>query len=230
MIDAPRTNALRPVLRRAAIRLMRWHIPVTRFTRPFFRVLYGFHVAMREGSIGFMRFIWYEPLFRSRCASVGSGLQMERLPYITGAGRIVLGSDVRLSGKSSIGFGNRVFEQPEFVIGDGTFIGHDCVFVVAESITIGRHCLIAGGVRVSDFDGHPIDWELRRANKPYDKSGVRAVSIGDDVWIGAGAHVLKGVQIGARSIIGAGSIVTADVPPDSIAAGNPARIVRSLAR
>jgi maltose O-acetyltransferase len=57
---------------------------------------------------------------------------------------------------------------------------------------------------------------------------VRPVRIGDDVWIGTGAVILKGVTIGARAIVGAGAVVNRDVPPDVIVAGNPARVVKNL--
>ena len=71
---------------------------------------------------------------------------------------------------------------------------------------------------------HPIDAKVRR-------SGLESVSpirIGNDVWIGGGALVLPGVTIGDRSIVGAGSVVVHNVPPDSLVVGNPARIVRTL--
>src|SRR5439155_16972078 len=143
---------------------------------------------------------------------------MEMLPYLTGRGRIVIGRWVRLSGKSSIGFSNRLHAEPELVIGDETFIGHDCSLGVADSVRIGRHCLLAGRVRVADFDGHPLDAGQRRANEPTPREGVRPVVIGDDVWIGAGAVILKGVTVGDRSVVGAGAVVTKDVPPDVVVA------------
>src|SRR5207302_7854179 len=155
-------------------------------------------------------------------------LEMEKLPYITGGGRIVVGSDVRLSGKSSIGFGTKWHETPELFIGSHTFIGHNCSFLVAKSITIGEHCLLASGIRIADFDGHPIDAGQRRRNEPYSAESIKPVRIGNDVWIGAGCYVMKGVRIGDRSIIGAGSVVTTDIPNDVVAAGNPARIIKSL--
>src|SRR4051812_32316604 len=101
----------------AAVRVNRLHLPVTRVTRPVFAALYLLHVSVREGSIRLRRLLWFEPLFRSRCECVGPGLQMEQLPYVTGAGRIILGCDVRLSGKSSFGFGCHPDRKPTLVIG-----------------------------------------------------------------------------------------------------------------
>jgi acetyltransferase-like isoleucine patch superfamily enzyme len=153
---------------------------------------------------------------------------MERLPYIQGSGRIVIGNHVTFGGKPDFMFGNRADTQPELIIGDHTFIGHQCLFAVSRSVTIGKHCLLAEGVRVADYDGHPIDSERRRRGEPTPPEGIRPVVIGDDVWIGANAIILKGVRIGDRAIIGAGAIVTRNVESDTVVAGNPARVVKQL--
>src|SRR4051812_25020604 len=83
-----------------------FHGPVGPVTRPVFGALYALHVSLRELLIWALRFFWYEPLFRSQCESVGEGFRMEKLPYLTGRGRIVIGPNVRLSGRPSIGFSN----------------------------------------------------------------------------------------------------------------------------
>jgi len=88
--------------------------------------------------------------------------------------------------------------------------------------------LLATGVRVFDFDGHPLDAERRRRYEPTPAEGIRPVIIGDDVWIGTGAIILKGVTIGDRAIVGAGAVVAKDVPADVVVAGNPARLVKHL--
>jgi len=153
---------------------------------------------------------------------------MEELPYLSGRGRIVIGDRVYISGRISVGFNNRSPDLPELVIGDDTFIGHQCGFNVARSIRVGQHCYIASGVSIVDQDGHPIDAVERRAGMPTPPDGCKPVVIEDDVWIGFHAIILKGVTIGSRSIVAAGAVVTRDVPADSIAAGNPARVVKSL--
>lgn len=214
-------------LKRAARAVLSFHIPVNGVTRPLFRLLYAVHVGIREGWIWARRFFWNEPLFRSQCEAVGPGLQMEELPYIQGHGRIALGRGVRLSGKSSIAFGRQGpnGRLPELEIGDDTFVGHTCAFSVGRSVRIGNHCLLAGGVQVFDMDGHPVDADERRVGKPTPPETIAPVVIGDDVWIGTGAVILKGVRIGDRAIVGARSVVTKDVPADTIVAGNPARVV-----
>ena len=215
-------------LKRTAKAVLSFHLPVNGLTRPFFRLCYRAHVFVRETWIWTRRFFWNEPLFRSQCESVGGRFQMEELPYVTGVGRIVIGSGVRLSGKPSFSFGRPSPDRPELVIGDDTFIGHACSFSVGRSVRIGRHCLLAADVSVFDMDGHPLDADRRRAGEPTPPDAIAPVVIGDDVWIGNGSLILKGVTIGDRAIVAARSVVTKDVPPDAIVAGNPARVVRTL--
>lgn len=215
-------------MKHAAKAILSLHIPVNSLTRPFFALCYHFHVLIRESAIWVRRFFWNEPLFRSRCASIGSRFQMEELPYLTGLGQIRIGSGVRLSGKSSIAFGRRSNELPQLTIGDETFIGHGCAFHIGRSVRIGNHCLLAGGVQILDMDGHPVSAARRRAGEPTPQGAIAPVVIGDEVWIGNGAVILKGVTIGDRAIIAARSVVTKNVPPDTISAGNPAKVVKEL--
>lgn len=217
-----------PKVKRLVRAFLSLHLPVNSMTKPVWRVLYCVHVAIREGSIWLRRVFWNEPLFRSQCSAVGNGLQMEELPYIQGLGNILLGENVRLSGKTGLAFNNRHLKRPTLKIGDRSFIGHDCSIRVASSIEIGRHCLIAGGAIIADYDGHPVNADQRRANETSPWEDVKPVVIEDDVWIGARSVVLKGVRIGARSIVGAHAVVTKDVPPDCVVAGNPARVVKQL--
>lgn len=217
-------------LKRAGKAVLTVHLPVNAVTRPAFGLLYRLHVAAREGLSSAERFFWTEPLFRSQCESVGPGFRMEQLPYIQGRGRIVLGARVRLSGKCSISFGRGLpgGEVPTFTIGDGTFVAHACGFNVGTAVSIGRHCLLATGVLIYDQDGHPLDAARRRAGEPSPPESVAPVTLGDDVWVGSGAVILKGVTVGDRAVVAARSVVTKDVPADSVVAGNPARVVLTL--
>ena len=114
---------------------------------------------------------------------------------------------------------------------DSTLVG--VVFMCAENIRIGQRVIVSYNVTIADSDFHPHDPELRRqdaiANAPEGDSSLRPavisspVVIEDDVWIGIGAIILKGVTIGCGARIGAGAVVTKDVPPGTSMAGNPAR-------
>lgn len=214
--------------KRAVRAALGFHLPVNRLTRPLFRGLYRIHVGLREGWIWGRRFFWNEPLFCSQCEAVGAGFWMEELPYMGGRGRITIGERVRISGKISIGFANITDAVPELVVGDGTFIGHGCGFNVAQSVRIGRHCLLASAVLVYDLDGHPLDADCRRGGAPTPPDRVAPVVLGDDVWVGYGATILKGVTVGDRAVVAARAVVTKDVPADVVVAGNPARVVKVL--
>ncbi len=216
------------ILKRAAKKALQFHVPANGMARPLFSGCYWLHVSAREGVAWGLRFFWYEPLFRSQCQQVGANFRMEQLPYLTGRGDIVVGAGVRLSGKPSFAFNNRHHMRPQIAIGDNTFIGHNCAVIAGRKIEIGENCLIAGGVRISDQDGHPVDANRRRAGEPTPIEGINPVSVGNDVWIGEGAVILKGVRIGDRSIVGGRAVVTKDVEPDTIVAGNPARVVKKL--
>ena len=211
-----------------AERLLQWHVPVGALNRPFFSALYQLHVAARVAAGWSLRVLWYEPLWRSQCRMVGQRFRMEQLPYLLGRGEIVIGNDVCFSGKPSFTFSSRHTPVPRLSIGHGSFLGHNCALTIAGQVQIGDHCLIAGGVRIADFDGHPLDADERRAGGTSAPATVLPVIIGDDVWIGHGAVILKGVTIGDRAVIGAGAVVTRGVPADTVVAGNPARVIKSL--
>lgn len=130
-----------------------------------------------------------------------------------------------------------LYVEPGAVVSIGDHVGMSSTRMwIARGLTIGNHVSIGTGVLIIDTDCHAIDHRLRRhdaasrfAPEQLRESILGApITIEDDVWIGANAIVLKGVTIGARSVIGAGSVVTRSIPADCIAAGNPCRVVRKL--
>lgn len=96
----------------------------------------------------------------------------------------------------------------------------------ATRITIGNNVAVGANTTIVDTDFHPLDPDHRRL-KPAD-AGTAPIEIADDVFIGMSCLILKGVTIGCSSVVGAGSIVTRDVPPHVVVAGNPARVLRAL--
>ena len=111
-------------------------------------------------------------------------------------------------------------------IGGGTFLNIGVMVAALELVEIGEHCMFANGCFISDgshrFDDphKPVPWQGFTTKGP--------TRIGDNVWCGAHAVITSGVTIGERSVIGANSVVTADIPPFSIAAGAPARVLRTI--
>ena len=98
----------------------------------------------------------------------------------------------------------------------------------AVKVTIGDQCLIGANATIVDTDFHQMQPSNRRYNRGNTGVNTKAVEIARNVFIGMGAMILKGVSIGENSIIGAGAVVSKDVPPNSIAAGNPAVVIKKI--
>lgn len=127
--------------------------------------------------------------------------------------------------------GKDLFIEPPFYCdygfnihwGDHNYANFNCTFLDCAPIHIGNRVFMAPSVHLYTAT-HPIDARARSAGEEY----ARPIYIGDDVWLGGGTIVNPGVTIGARSVIGSGSVVTKDIPTDVVAAGNPARIIRKI--
>jgi maltose O-acetyltransferase len=126
--------------------------------------------------------------------------------------------------------GDSVWMQPPFFcdygtnieVGERVFFNFNCVVLDVCRVRIGHHTLFGPAVQIYT-PMHPLDAEQHR-HKEFGKP----VEIGSDVWIGGGAIILPGVRIGSRTVIGAGSVVTRDIPDGVFAAGNPCRVIRPL--
>jgi len=181
------------------------------------------------------------------------GLQTEALRILTpgvefGSGLSVAGWPiVRLAAGSQVVFGRNLMlvstsylsepgvnhpciirtlrPEARIIVGDDVGMSGSSI-CAAEEVRIGSCCLLGANVLVTDSDFHPIEPEGRRYRR--DNVRVSPVHIGDNVFLGAGAMILKGVTIGENAVIGAGSVVTSDVPPNTVAAGAPARPIGSV--
>jgi len=127
------------------------------------------------------------------------------------------------------------FDRPaaRIIIGNRCYIGKSHL-VAAQKITLGDDVVVSWGVTIVDHNSHSLNADIRKndvlawgqGEKDWTDIDIKAVTIQDKVWIGFNAIILKGVTLGEGAIIGAGSVVTKDVPPYSIVGGNPAKIIR----
>ena len=108
-------------------------------------------------------------------------------------------------------------------IGENFFANHNTVILDCAKVTFGDNVFIAPDCGFHTA-GHPIDAERRNAGLEY----AYPITVGDDVWIGAGVHVMPGVTIGSDVVIGGGSVVVKDIPSHSVAVGNPCRVIRQI--
>lgn len=130
-----------------------------------------------------------------------------------------------------------VFERPDarLSVGDRTYLGNGLI-AIAQSVDIGSDVMFGWGVTVVDHNSHSLRFSERqgdterwlRGQKEWSQVKIGAVIIQDKVWIGFNATVLKGVTIGEGAVVAAGAIVTKSVPPWTVAAGNPAKIIKEL--
>jgi acetyltransferase-like isoleucine patch superfamily enzyme len=218
----PAAEGFRRVLRSARA----FSIPAPRLLfRPVLHVL----LVVRTVYYFLLRVFICEPLFKAYCREYGPNLHTGvYLHWIRGRGDIIVGHDVLFDGKTSITFAARYCDNPTLRVGDYTEINHNVTLVVGREITIGSRCLVASGVAIFDVNGHPADPNAREHGAAPAPEDVRPVRIADNVWIGRNAIVHPGVTIGEGSIVSAGAVVMSDLPPMSIAAGNPARKIGVL--
>ncbi|MFN0054075.1 MAG: acyltransferase [Planctomycetales bacterium] len=208
--------------------LYSWSVPAPKLlVKPALWV----YLLLRTAYYFFLRVFICEPLFKAYLTRCGKRFRADcYIPWISGKGDIILGDDVAIEGKFSLGFACRFSDRPTLRVGDNSRIGHGCAFTIGRQITIGKNCSLSGDILISDSNGHSTDPESRLARRPPSPDEVRPVTIGDGVWIGRKCIIFPGVRIGEGTVISAGSIVRSHAPPYSVVAGNPAKVVFRLRR
>jgi acetyltransferase-like isoleucine patch superfamily enzyme len=168
---------------------------------------------------------------RSGAVQIGRGttIAWRRLKHVSG--------NLLSLGEDSIIHADIRFEQSggKIQIGSRTFVGRSDL-ICYRSLVIGDDVIVSWGITIVDHDSHSIEWAKRRndvcnwgnGEKNWEHVAHAPVIVGNKAWIGFNASILKGVTIGEGAVIGACSVVTRDIPPYSVAVGNPARVVRAL--
>jgi len=190
------------------------------------------HVLAIERTARKLFFYWfrnkfyYEPLLRYYCTAIGNNVKLDGdLPLIMGKGKIILGNNVRIGNRNAWFLRSELYPEPELVVGDNTSLNYQTGISIDCSVRIGKNCMIAGETAIFDNNSHNTHYGDNRIMKQGD---IAPVVIEDNVWIGMRSIILKGVTIGCNAVIGAGSIVTKDVPSNTLAAGNPAKVIKII--
>jgi acetyltransferase-like isoleucine patch superfamily enzyme len=160
---------------------------------------------------------------------IGKGSSVRWLRIGARGGRVRIGAQTIIHCRIA-------FDGPGVVaIGDRCYIGTSDL-VCRKAITIGDDTIISWGVTIVDHDSHALDWrdrqddvaDWRKGHKQWGPVKIEPVELGNRVWVGFGATILKGVTVGDGAVVAAQSVVTQNVPPDVLVAGVPARIVRHI--
>jgi maltose O-acetyltransferase len=153
---------------------------------------------------------------------IGRRVRLRGKPVIHADGSIVIHDRVQLvSDVARLELGTRSGGVLE--IGARSLVNYGCSIAALARVTIGERCLIGTHCMIIDSAFHDVDPQ-RRLDPPV----AEPITIGDNVWLGARVIVLPGVTIGENSVIGVGSVVTRDIPPNCLAFGVPAKVIRTL--
>lgn len=153
-----------------------------------------------------------------RATSLGRRVQLRGRPAVVNEGRMTIGDRVRLV--STVATLELVaLPTGHLEIGDNVFVNYGTSLVSSAHLKIGNDCLIGTHVTVMDCDFHRVE------DKAWDPTG-KPIVIEDRVWLGNRSMVLKGVRVGHDAVVAAGAVVTKDVPPRTVVAGVPAKVVR----
>ncbi len=178
------------------------------------------HNMMRLGYAALIaRWLWLKLRWRGRLRTDGLCFVCPNVHFEIGPN-----ATVTLGRWSWIGHGTKIrAHEGEVSIGAKSVLGQECTISCFQRVEIGRECIIADRVMMIDFDHGIVEVE-----RPIRNQGIykRDVTVGHNVWMGYGACVLRGVDVGNNSVVGTSAVVTADVPDNAVVGGIPARLIR----
>ena len=170
---------------------------------------------------------WTDYFLRPRCEYLGPHSNIMHPWHVVISGcNIRIGHSFTAFGESharvEIGVWGRAAGEGKVIMGNACLMSPGSRISASDEITIGDGVMLANGAYITDSDWHGLYDRIDR------NTGPQPVRLEDNVWIGDHAKVLKGVTVGANSVVAAGAVVTRDVPPNVVVAGNPAKIVKEL--
>ncbi|MHB8510322.1 MAG: acyltransferase [Candidatus Dormibacteria bacterium] len=166
---------------------------------------------------------WRVTVGRGGRFTIGDGFVCNGRIRLAGPGRISIGDGVNAWARAEANVLLTFSSEAEIVIGNNVRL-NGAGIQAATRVVVGDDCIL-GSCTIVDTDHHSVEVDRRR---PGARPVSRPITIGRNVWVAGGAAILKGVTIGDDSVIGYGAVVTADVPPRVVVAGNPARVMRRL--
>ena len=172
-----------------------------------------------------MNYLIYQVKNKRGKIEISSNIHLHTSVIFQGKGKLILDDDVTLGIELGGSPKQPILLQPRgsesiIIIGKGTFIANGTDIIAKEKISIGANCLIGARTTIIDSDFHGINVSKRNTS-----GETKSVFIDNNVWLGIGVTILKGVNIGYGAIVGAGTVVTKDIPNFAIVIGNPMKII-----
>jgi len=193
------------------------------------KVLYAGHRSITQLFSHMTRVFYYTPLFKSRLKTDAKRLYMYGgMPAVIGSLDIEMGEDVELAARTTLAGRTLSNPKPLLKVGNQVVIGWHNKISVGTKVVLGDQTYLAGGCHLVGYPGHTLDPEPRAKRLPDTDDQCGDIILEKNVWLGSNVTVLAGVTIGENTVVGAGSVVTKDLPPNVLAAGVPAKVIKSL--
>ncbi|MGY8873243.1 MAG: acyltransferase [Pseudomonadales bacterium] len=209
------------------------HLSAKNFEVPAVKLIYKpiliLHTLICHLLSSLTRVLYWTPLFKTRLSNHSKHLYLYGgMPLVQGNLDIAVGNDCRISGQTTFSGRWSSKQTPQLIIGNNVGIGWQTTIAVGQRVIIGDNVRIAGRGFLAGYPGHPLDPVARAKGLPESDDQVGDIILEQDVWLGSGVSVMKGVTIGAGTIVAAGSVVTHSLPAFVLAAGVPAKVIKSL--
>ena len=193
------------------------------------KLLYVAHSSIIKFFSYVTRVFYYTPLFKSRLKTKAKRLYMYGgMPAVMGSLDIEMGADVELAARTTLAGRSLSNPKPLLKIGNQVVIGWHNKISVGTKVELGDQTYLAGDCHLVGYPGHTLDPEPRAKRLPDTDDQCGDIILKKNVWLGSNVTVLAGVTIGENTVVGAGSVVTKDLPANVLAVGVPAKVIKTL--